>query len=45
MLEYSPTEEYSAKYEELDLVGEGESAYGKVFRVKLKDGADTFADL
>ena len=41
MLEYSPTEEYSAKYEELGLVGEG--AYGKVFRVKLKDGTDTFA--
>ena len=41
MLEYSPTLEYSAKYEELDLVGEG--GYGKVFRVKLKDGDDVFA--
>ena len=41
MLAYAPIEDYDDKYEELDLVGEG--GYGKVFRVKHKQGDAVFA--
>ena len=34
-------EDYEKKYEELNLVGEG--GFGKVFRVKLREGDDVFA--
>ena len=40
-VEYLPSEEYESKYEELDLVGEG--GYGKVFKVKPKNGEGVFA--
>ena len=41
MTDYAPIENYEDKYGELELVGEGR--YGKVFRVKLKQGDGVFA--